>query len=119
MTIKIIIFHIVVVIFPILSTGVVRRVNVDCVYLTAMGEGQSFQRMEVLAVNYGMVGFVATPLYLSCADKARVDVVSNSATTTRSSAATCCASGSAAPIRSRCATLWLSTCSMLRTRQSR
>ena len=40
-----------------------------------MGESQRLQRMEVLAVDHSVIGFVTFALDFACADKAGVDII--------------------------------------------
>lgn len=75
MAVKVISFHIVVVVFPVACAGVVGRIDIDRIDLAAMSECQRLQHMEVFAVDDGMEWLAAAALDLPGADKAGIDIV--------------------------------------------
>ena len=58
MAITIVALHVIVVVFPVLGPGVVRRVDVDGVDLALVEVDEQLQRVEVLAVDNRMMGSI-------------------------------------------------------------
>lgn len=75
MAIEVFLAHIVVVVLPVLRTGVVRWIDIYDVDLAAMREGERFQDVEVFAIDHGVKRLVAAAFDFSSAHKAGIDVV--------------------------------------------
>ena len=75
MAVQVVAFDVVVVVLPVLRTGVVRRVDVDRIDLAAMRPGQRLEDVVVLAVDDGVAGLVAAARNMAGFFQARIDRV--------------------------------------------
>ena len=75
MAVVVVAFNVVVVVLPVASTGVVRRVDVDCVDLAAVRVGEHFEGMIVLSVDHRVEWLVTTTLDPAGFHEPREDLV--------------------------------------------